>query len=78
MNDSKPAGVPEARITIFIEMGERIKKITIPHACYLDVKDTYKPESLGGLQFSLKCEPQYDFDRNCYHTEEIRRTDGYF
>lgn len=72
MNERKPQGVPAAKVTIFIEIGDRIKKIEIPEAYYLDIENRYKDETSNGIQFSLKCEPQYDLDRNCYLTEEIR------
>jgi hypothetical protein len=73
------AGVPEAKITIFIEIGNRIKKIEIPHAMYLDIENRYLDMYSGGIRFSLTCEPQYDLDRNSFYTEEIRTVaDGYF
>lgn len=72
MNERKPAGVPEAKVTIFIEIGNRIKKIEIPHARYIDIENRYKSATDNGIVFSMKLEPQYDLDRNCYLTEEIR------
>jgi hypothetical protein len=76
MDERKPAGVPEAKITIFIEIGDRIKKIEIPQARYIDIENRYKDESSNGIQFSLKCEPQYHLDRNYYLTEEIRSVEA--
>ena len=72
----QPAGVPEAKVTIFIEIGDRIKKIEIPHARYLDIENRYKDMSSNGIVFSMKLEPQYDMDRNCYLTEEIRTVES--
>jgi len=72
----QPAGVPEAKVTIFIEMGDRIKKIEIPHARYIDIENRYKDQGYSGIMFSMKLEPQYDLDRNCYLTEEIRSVEA--
>jgi hypothetical protein len=77
MNERKPKGVPSAKVTIFVEMGDRIKKIEISEAYFLTIENRYKDQSTNGIQFSLTCEPQYDLDRNNYLTEEIRtRQDG--
>lgn len=64
--------VPEAKVTIFIEIGDKIKKIEIPHARYLDIENRYIGPYTNTIKFSLSLEPQYDIDRNCYLTEEIR------
>lgn len=63
---------PEAKVTIFIEIGDRIKKIEIPHARYLDIESRHRDMYGSGFKFSFSCEPQYDIDRNHYLTEEIR------
>jgi hypothetical protein len=77
MNERKPAGVPAARVTIFIEIGDKIKKIEISEAYFLDIENRYKSDSSNGIMFKLECEPQYDLDRGNYLTEEIRtRQDG--
>lgn len=68
--------VPEAKVTIFIEIGDRIKKIEIPHARYLDIENRYTGPYTDKIKFSLSLEPQYDIDRNCYLTEEIRSVEA--
>jgi hypothetical protein len=75
MDERKPQGVPSAKVTIFIEIGDKIKKIEISEAYYLTIENRYKDQSSNGIQFSLICEPQYNFDRNNYLTEEIRTVD---
>lgn len=76
MNERKPQGMSAAKVTVFIEMGDKIKKIEIPEAYYLTIENRYKSDSSNGIQFSMTCEPQYDIDRNCYLTEEIRTRQG--
>jgi non-canonical (house-cleaning) NTP pyrophosphatase len=60
----------EAKITIFIEAGNKIRKIEIPQASHVEIDTEHNRYNDGTVGFQLNCKALYDIDRGSSITYE--------